>query len=199
MRYDDREDPYTYPGTNTLRNRFGIKNSARLAKVEAVLTKQRMSEPLPDIALTAAGYKALHRHIFRDVYAWAGTLRTVEIAKGNSFFAPTQFLARELAGCFEAMRKDARLKSKDVDVFIDGAAEHINELNARHPFRDGNGRTQRALLEILAERAGHRLEMERIEPARWIEASIVGFRKADHRPMRDVLGQAIVPGGQDPD
>lgn len=113
MQYDDREDPYTYPGTNTLRNRFGIKNAARLAKVEAVFTNQRMSEPLPDIALTSAGYKALHKHLFQDVYAWAGTLRTVEIAKGNSFFAPTQFLARELDGCFDAIRKDVRRSSRE--------------------------------------------------------------------------------------
>lgn len=196
MQYDDREDPYTYPGTNTLRNRFGIKNSARLAKVEAAFTNQRMSEPLPDIALTSAGYKALHKHLFQDVYAWAGTLRTVEIAKDNSFFALTQFLARELDACFDAIRKDVRLKSGNIDAFIDGAAEHINELNARHPFREGNGRTQRALLEILADRAGHHLAMDKIEPARWNEASIAGFHKADHQPMKDLLRDAVTKGAR---
>lgn len=100
MQCDDREDPYTYPGRNTLRNRFGIKNSARLAKVEAVFANQRMSEPLSNIA--------------------------------------------------------------------------------RHPFREENGRTQRALLEILADRAGHHLATDKVAPARWNEAFIAGFHKADH-------------------
>ena len=133
----------------------------------------------------------MHRHIFQDVYPWAGELRITPLAKGNSLFALPQFLAGELDRCFEAIRQDERLLSPDPESFLEAAAEHINEINARHPFREGNGRTQRLLLEVLAARAGYRFAIDRIDPQQWNEASIVGFNKADYGPMRDVLRPAL--------
>lgn len=185
------EDPYLYPGTDVLRNNFGIKDATALREVEYALTRLRMREDPPVVSLTADGYRTLHKHIFQDVYDWAGTSRTIDLAKGSSFFAPARYLDKELDGCMAAVRNDERLKSSDINVFAEAAAMHMNEINARHPFREGNGRTQRALLEILANRAGHHLAVDRIDPARWNEASIAGFHAADHKPMQNVLSAAI--------
>lgn len=187
----DNDDPYLYPGTDVLKNTFGIEDPTALKTVEYELTRLRMREDPPNVPLTAEGYRALHKHIFQDVYPWAGTDRTVNLAKGGSVFAPPRFLAGEMDKCFEAVRKDQRLLSRDLDEFAKASAEHINEINARHPFREGNGRTQRALLEILADRAGHHLAIDRIDPLHWNSASITGFREANHEPMQNVLKDAL--------
>jgi cell filamentation protein len=187
----DNDDPYLYPGTDVLKNTFGIKDAPALKTVEYELTRLRMREELPKVPLTVEGYRALHKHIFQDVYPWAGTIRTVNLAKGESVFAPPRFLGSEMDKCFESVRKDERLLSRDLDEFAKASAEHINEINARHPFREGNGRTQRALLEILADRAGHHLAIDRLDPQRWNAASITGFREADHEPMQNVLKHAL--------
>ena len=65
------------------------------------------------------------------------------------------------------------------------------EINAIHPFRDGNGRTLRAFLFVLARQAGHDIKMERIDPAAWNEASRVSFRTGDSRAMRHIIANAI--------
>lgn len=190
---DARADPYVYPGTRTLINKFDIHDAGQLRELEYELTQQRMREPLPSIELTPEGYHALHKHIFQDVYDWAGVSRVGDLAKGITVFAPARFLESELEKCFEAIRLDSRLESPVVEHFIEGAAEHINEINARHPFREGNGRTQRALLEVLTDRAGHHLVADRLDPDRWMEASIIGFHKMDYERMRELLREAIIP------
>jgi cell filamentation protein len=192
MSSDGADDPYVYPSTQTLRNNFDIRDPDRLQEVEVEYSQQRLTEPAPRIDLTPAGYGALHRHVFGDVYPWAGEMRTVHMSKGNDVFCAPQFLPVEMAKCFAALRAGRRLTSRDPERFAEAAAEHINEINARHPFREGNGRVQRLLLDILAERAGYHLAVDRIDPQAWNEASVIGFRTADHAPMRDVLRAALI-------
>jgi len=188
----DRGDPYLYPGTTVLRNRFNIRDPDLLEQVERQLVAEALIRPAPGIALTPAGYARLHKHLFGDVYPWAGEMRSVHMSKGNDVFCAPQFRALEMARCFAAVRADRRLRSRDPERFLEAAAEHVNEINARHPFREGNGRTQRLLLEFLAERAGYHLAIDRIDPQGWNKASIIGFRDADHAPMQDVLRVALV-------
>ena len=77
-------DPYVYPGTFVLRNRLGIKNYKRLDRVERSMVSQRISEGVPDGKFDLAHLQAIHRHLFQDIYDWAGELRTLEINKGGS-------------------------------------------------------------------------------------------------------------------
>src|SRR3546814_17382248 len=81
-------DPYTYPGTETLRNRLGLTDEKTLIEAERRLTQARGAEaarlPFP---ATTDGYRALHKHLFQDLYAWAGQDRTVTTAKGGQTFA----------------------------------------------------------------------------------------------------------------
>ena len=79
------------------------------------------------------------------------------------------------------------LKKQD---FAQRAAEHLNEINAIHPFREGNGRTQRLFLKALAKQAGHTLHLDRIQPKKWHEASINGFA-GNHKPMQQVIHSAM--------
>jgi cell filamentation protein len=84
------------------------------------------------------------------------------------------------------------LKNLSPKQFAGRAAEHISELNAIHAFREGNGRMQRAFLELLAERAGHPLDLMQITPAAWEQASVEGFQRANYGPMRQVIARALL-------
>jgi cell filamentation protein len=155
------------------------------------MTLQRMREGVPAVELSAAGYRKIHRHLFQDVYLWAGKDRTVNIAKGGTMFCLAPHVGRQLAQRFAALRAERGLKGLTPEEFSERAAEHISELNAIHPFREGNGRTLRAFLERLGERAGHSVDLRRIEPAAWNDASVRGFRDGDDAPMRQVIANAL--------
>jgi fido (protein-threonine AMPylation protein) len=185
-------DPYAWPGSETLRNKLGIHDAANLKKAEYRVTIERMTQATTlRVAPGAQGYRQLHAHIFQDVYDWAGETRSVDISKPGAFFARAQFIARELDRRFEIFAGGGPLKGTDPKIFADRVAEHLVELNAIHPFREGNGRTMRAHLQHLARDAGQDLALHRIDPAKWIAASITGMQTTDHRPMRDVVLEAI--------
>lgn len=75
--YGAIDDPYCYPGTTVLKNKLGLTKQADLDEFEAEISLQRSAEPLPEGKLSYFHYRAIHRHLFQDVYAWAGKPRTV--------------------------------------------------------------------------------------------------------------------------
>jgi cell filamentation protein len=157
-------DPYTYPGTDTLRNRLGITDDAALTKAEQRFTAVRGAEAarLP-FAPTADGYRALHKHLFQDLYDWAGQDRTVNIAKGGSSFAHVPYIERELDKLFTDVATKNAFRGLPRDEFFDRLGNHINEINAIHPFREGNGRTMRHHAAQLARDAGHPIRIASID------------------------------------
>jgi cell filamentation protein len=184
-------DPYCYPGTNVLRNIENIKDAKELAALERTATASRM-ETVPDhFPINSYGYRAIHRHIFQDVYDWAGEYRVVDIACTDDLFCLVPYIVQELAKRFEAIRSENNLRGLNAQDFAARAAEHAVELNAIHPFREGNGRTLRAFLFVLARQAGHDLHIERIDAASWNEASRASFRTGDTRAMRNIIADAI--------
>jgi len=187
-------DPYVYPGTNVLVNKENIRKAEELASFERIMTLDRMSQGIPNVPLTSEGYSRLHEHLFQDVYAWAGRPRTVDIAKGSSYFCRTAFIESSLEKQFEVIRDENGLRGLTPDQFAERAAEHISELNAIHPFREGNGRTLRAFLVVLGQQAGHLVDLKLIDAKAWNDASREGFLRADAGPMRGVIAGAVVSG-----
>jgi cell filamentation protein len=185
-------DPYVYSGTAILINKEGIRNQVELEAFERVMTAARLETLSVNMPLTQDGYRQLHLHIFQDVYDWAGNYRTVNIAKGGHLFCLVPYIADLMTQRFASLQADGILASRSREDFVGRAAEHISELNAIHPFRDGNGRTLRAFLECLADHAGFRVTLERLDPAAWIDASIRGFRDGDYEPMRRVIDSVVV-------
>ena len=180
-------DPYVYPGTNVLINKENVRDYRALEEIERVLTGNRM-EFLPDgLSLTYAGYRRLHRHIFEPIYVWTGKQRTVNIAKGNDMFCLVPHIAAQMEQRFAVIKAENGLKGLDRQAFANLAAEHACELNAIHPFREGNGRTLRAFLEALARKAGHALDLRLIDPKAWNEASIDSFRRGTYEEMERVI------------
>ena len=120
--------------------------------------------------------------------------RTVNLAKGGNMFCLVPYIASQMERRFAAIQAENGLKDLAREDFVAHAAEHICEINAIHPFRDGNGRTQRALLVRLGEEAGFHIALERIDPQAWHNASIGSFRQGDYASMRQViLGTLVEP------
>ncbi len=186
-------DPYTYPGTDTLRNRLGIADEQSLVAAERRFTLARGAEAARlSFPATADGYRALHKHLFQDLYDWAGQDRTVNIAKDGSSFAHVPYIARELDKLFADMATKNCFRGLSRDEFFDRLGNHINEMNAVHPFREGNGRTMRQHAAQLARDAGHPIRIASIDKTAWMDASRHGFLTGDHRGMAAVLAAAAI-------
>jgi cell filamentation protein len=84
--YEVADEIYCYPGTSVLKNKINTRRPDILEQFEAEMTSQRSAEPMPSGRLNYAHYRAIHRHLFQDVYSWAGKPRTVRIAKGGNPF-----------------------------------------------------------------------------------------------------------------
>jgi len=186
-----KDHPYCYPGTDVYRNKEGIRDKGQLEKLERRITIIKL-ETLPnDLPITTAGYCEIHRYMFQNLYDWAGAYRTVNTGRTGPF-CKAEYIAVELERRFAAIRAEDNLRSLSSAHFAARAAEHLNDLNTIHPFLDGNGRAQRASLEVLAKQAGHRIDLARIDPEAWNEASIAGYYRQDNTPMCQVIASALV-------
>jgi cell filamentation protein len=185
-------NPYVYPGTEVLINKEDIRDHGDLEAFERIMTAARMETLPTKIPVTEDGYRRLHRYIFQDVYEWAGEYRTVNIAKGGHMFCLVPYIADQMRQRFAAIQAKSGPGLSVREEFVGRAAEHISELNAIHPFREGNGRALRAFLECLANEVGLRIALQRIDPVAWIDASICGFRDGHYEPMRRVIDTAVV-------
>lgn len=171
----ESSDPYVYPGTDVLRNRRDLRDSGQLQKFEARVTSRRLVEwrarPRP-ATFDAAHLRAIHRYLFQDVYAWAGEFRTVFISKGTHTFEAPYLLARKAEDLAREIKRANRFRGLTRREFAAAAAALFARLNQLHPFREGNGRTQREFIRELALQAGHTLSFDIISKERMIAASI---------------------------
>lgn len=174
--YDAFEDPYCYKGTFVLKNKAGLRDAQALEGFELEMSALRAEEPLPGGRLGPAHYRAVHRHLFQDVYVWAGRYRTVRTAKDGNVFCYPEHIAVAMSKLFERLEEDAFTPSVPFGAFVNGAAEFLGELNAIHPFREGNGRTQLSFLYLVALGAGHPLDLSRVSPATFLRAMVTSFR-----------------------
>jgi len=184
--YESGPDPYCYPGTTVLKNLAGIREQAALDAFEHEAMLQRAEEPTPAGRLSVAHYRAIHRHLFQDVYPWAGRFRTVRISKGGSMFCYPENIGAELRRLFDSLRAQRFLRGLSADQFATEAAHFLAELNAIHPFREGNGRSQLTYLTLLADRAGYPLDLDRLDPQAILQATIASFGGKEE-PLAQVI------------
>lgn len=173
--YEALDDPYCYPGTSVLKNRLDLRSQEQLDAFEAEITTQRGHEPFPDGNLDYEHYRSIHHHLFQDIFDWAGTIRGVRITKGASTFCYPENIDAEMRKLFRQLAADNHLKGLAPDAFAAKASHVLAELNAIHPFREGNGRTQNAFLKLLAGQAGHPLDFEQLNPPDMMQAMIASF------------------------
>jgi cell filamentation protein len=193
------QDPYLDPRAGVLRNRLGLTDPGELDRAEADLTGYRLVE-LHERALPGA-YDLAHlqafRFIFGDLYDWAGELRTVSIARTDLFCLPQNLIgfAEDVFG--KLARRDHYLRDLDRAPFVAKLADLLGDINALHPFREGNGRTQRAFLAQLARAAGHPIRWGAMDPEVNIVASQAAHR-GDNEPLAAMLDQLVDPASPPP-
>lgn len=186
--YEAERDPYCYPGTDVLKNKAGLTSAGALERFETAMTFARSEEPLPHGRLSASHYRAIHHHLFQDVYTWAGKYRTIRIAKGESLFCYPENIASEVAGLFAWLKRHRYLQRLEARAFAKGAAHFLAELNAIHPFREGNGRTQLTFLTLLAHQAGHPLDLDKLDPDAVLQAMIASFG-GNENVLADIIAE----------
>lgn len=187
-------DPYLDPATGVLTNRLGITDAARLHQAVADISAARIDElairPLPG-SYDLAHLAAFHRAIFGDVFAWAGQIRTVQIFKETGFCLP-QHIESYAAGEFGRLAKENHLRELDLPDFVHRLAYYQAEINEMHPFREGNGRAQRAFLRQLALEAGYRVDWTGLSAEDNVAAAIAAH-SGDLDPMRRILAGIVRP------
>lgn len=182
---------YCYPPDYTvLKNKLNLRTAGALAFAEREFVTFRMTEAVPRGAFDLGHLKAIHRHLFQDIYDWAGEIRTVEISKGNSQFQFRQFIQTGIADIHRRIVVHGYLKNLPPTGFADLAGEIMGDINYVHPFRDGNGRTQMQYLKQLAGEAGHLIDLTRIEKRSWMSASRAAHQ-GDYTPMSECILKAI--------
>lgn len=175
MSYTAESDPLCYPGTNVLRNLLDIEDPDLLEEAELALFLTRADEPFPSGQFDVEHYLSLHRHLFQDLYAWAGEIRVIRIGKDGNWFCYPEYIASELQRVFGELGDADELRHMTAAEFALHAGHFLAELNAVHPFREGNGRTQLAFLAMLAEHAGFTFNDEMLDQDRVMHAMIESF------------------------
>lgn len=190
----ESSDPYLYPGTTVLKNLRGLTDPQELAAFEARSTHRRLIELL-EAPLSGrfdnAHLKAIHHYIFQDIFEWAGRFRTVDISKGGHLFGRAAFLETALEQTFEKLGVENHLAGLDHGKFAQRAAYYLGELNAAHPFREGNGRTQREFIRELGLKAGHYIDWRGTAAEEMIEASRVCHVTGDGALLAEVIRTCI--------
>lgn len=180
------DDPYVYKGTTVLKNKLTTRDADVLSAFEVEMTALRAEEPLPAGRFGTAHYRAVHRHLFQDVYRWAGRYRTVRTGKDGIWFCYPEYIPREMERVFGNLRRNGFLAGRAFEDFAIGAADFLSDLNAIHPFREGNGRAQLSFFFLLANRAGHPLNFSRIQPESLLAAMVAGFSGDTRQLVREI-------------
>ena len=186
-------DPYVYPGTSVLKNLRDIRDAGILSEFEAEATARRLRQleknPLPG-RFDARHLQAIHHHIFQDVFEWAGDFRTVSISKSGDPFAFPQHIVSSLDKMCGELKREWHLAGSDVEQFAIRGAYYLGEINAVHPFREGNGRTQREFIRELGFKNGLAIDWSQVSREEMIAASRRSL-SVDNAGLEQALRKAL--------
>ena len=189
------DSKYCYPGTDILINKLGIKDRAKLEKLENALIVFKIYE-LRKKGITGEfdinHLLSIHKYLLSDLYDFAGILRTENIAKDNFKFADARFLEKEIIKLLDQLEQEEYLKGKEKKELSERLAYYLSELNVLHPFREGNGRVTREFIRQLALRNGYLLDLRKVEYKEILDASIISI--VDTKPLEDVIYRCLVEG-----
>lgn len=155
-----------YAGTSVLINKFDIRDQRILDDVEAVVVTAQQEKwlayPQAD-SFTFNHYKDIHKYLFDDLYAWAGKVRTVNISKKRTNFCPCEDITDRAEALFTRLKGLNYLKNLDDGTFIEELVDFYIQTNYLHPFREGNGRTQRVFITQLVRNTGREIDFSQMD------------------------------------
>jgi cell filamentation protein len=185
------DEVYCYPPDfKVLKNKFGLTDNQLLEVTEREITSVRMRQGCPVGEFDLAHLKAIHRHLFQDIYDWAGDIRVLEISKGGSQFLPKQFIETGMNNVHSRLVASNNLRGMSAKEFSQHAGQLMGDINHIHPFRDGNGRTQLQYLSQLSQQAGHDIDLTKLDPEAWVNASIRSHH-GDYAQMQSSIYSAV--------
>lgn len=164
-----------YEDTTCLINKFGIKDEKKLSQMETLITTAKCKElevnPI-DGDFGFEHYKAIHKYIFEDLYDWAGLVRTASISKKGTVFTLPESIEPLADRIFTGLQKENCYIGYDNDQYIESIVDFYCRTNMLHPFREGNGRTQRVFLTQLIRHSGHDINFSTIDTDELMIATI---------------------------
>jgi cell filamentation protein len=173
-----------------LMNRFDIRDMDELSQIERGISYTNITHlqanPVKGV-LDLKYLQKIHKFIFEDVYTWAGRLRGGGfMTKGDAVFCRADLILTYADNIFAKLRAEKWLRGLDRATFIERLAYYMGEVNALHPFREGNGRTQRAFFQELARRAKYDLDYGKVDADDLLRADIDAYNK-DFAPLTSLL------------
>ena len=187
------DSKYCYPNSFVLKNKLNIKNQTELENAERAITSLKASQA--SLERIEGGFdfehlKKIHKFLFGEIYDWAGNVRTVNISKGSRFCS-AEYIEPQINELFEKLKEEDYLRCcKSKEELGKRLAYYLGEINVIHPFREGNGRTQRMFIEHLAYSAGYLLDFMKISSEDMLEASVRAF-VCDYGLMEIIITNAL--------
>lgn len=184
-----------YEGTTCLINKFDIRDEDQLERLESHITLAKIAilqkEPIKG-NFDFEHYKAIHKFIFEDLYEWAGTIRSVNISKKGTRFAKYDEIEKLAEACFIHLKSCNCFKNMDIETFVENLTDLYCVTNYLHPFREGNGRTQRVFLTNVALNAGYEMNFFDIDTDELMIATIQAANGVDTN-LKNMLLKTISP------
>ncbi len=190
------DNTYCYPDTDTLINKLNIHSQRKLLDAETQTVSIRLYQLQVQPISGNFDFKhlcSIHNHIFQDLYDWAGKPRTVDIAKGNSLFCPSWNIYGYADDVFRNFYKDCRNSSSSRELFVSSFASYYADLNALHPFREGNGRSQREFCRELCLQCGYSFDLTHTYKDEMLQASIESLEIGDNKGLESIFRKCIIP------
>ena len=187
-----------YEGTTCLVNKLGIRDEKKLSEIEAGITfaKAVMLEETPiDDDFGFEHFKKIHEFLLCDLYEWAGQVRTVDISKKRTKFLDAASIESIGTKCF-AKVKDGYFENLPFDEFVKRIAEFYNDVNYIHPFREGNGRTQRIYFTQLIRHYGYDINFADVDTDELMIATIQASSGVMDFLVEFFKNSIIIPDGQ---
>lgn len=180
-----------------LHNKFGIQDAAQLRGVEYQLTRIRalelQMEPIPG-KFDLDHLKAIHKHLFQDVYEWAGKEREINVSKKSltepgwkTVFTDKGSIAEQAGRAAQVTRSYGGLQNMNSEVFAESITQVYTAWNEAHPFPEGNGRALNTMLTQLAKETGHEIDFRRMPGDFWLDAAEKSLQRVNIDHPRQTL------------
>lgn len=191
--YLDPDYTYTDPKTGLLRNLQDINDLEVLLFVESSAVTKRLQE-LYQNPIKIKGVESLfeiHKQLFQDLYAWAGKKRNVEISKDGKQFFPTSHFDKAFIYINTLVAEFKQIPKENKKRLAEKLSEILDNVNYLHPFREGNGRTQREFLRLLALEKGLFLNLNPPDNRNIYERYMKGTIESDLTILTDLIFELI--------
>jgi len=129
--------------------------------------------------------------LFQDIYVWAGKKRTVEISKDGKQFFPISHFDNAFRYIDQLISDFKKIPKDNKKILAEKLAEILDNVNYLHPFREGNGRTQREFLRLLALENGLTLNLNPPDNKSVYERYMKGTIESDVTTLTELIFELI--------